>query len=157
MGREAGRLCIVGVQIGASGRTLKMATDPHPTDGAMSCRWSRPGRTGLKTGEWSWRLHTTSAGQMGMEPASAEPGEEPRGLVAVARPRNDEALDERLAAARRKRGSARKPGRMALSAVTLPQGTATVRLESTGLIEECILGETQGEPKAAKGLRTSPS
>ncbi len=33
----------------------------------------------------------------------------------------------------------------------LPEGTATVRLESTGSIEEATLGESQGEPGAAGG------
>jgi putative heme-binding domain-containing protein len=45
-----------------------------------------------------------------------------------------------------------QPGKLTLSTqMSLPAGTATVRLESTGSIEEAVLGDTQGEPAAAKG------
>jgi putative heme-binding domain-containing protein len=45
-----------------------------------------------------------------------------------------------------------QPGRLLCSALLrLPEGRATLRLESTGSIEEATLGEGQGEPAVEKG------
>ena len=43
-------------------------------------------------------------------------------------------------------------GRLVISGLLrLPKGPSTVRLESSGAIDEAMLGETQGEPAAGKG------
>ena len=44
-----------------------------------------------------------------------------------------------------------QPGRLVLSTqLILPEGMATVRLESNGEIEDAVLGDAQGEPEAQK-------
>ena len=99
-------------------------------------------------------LLTTFWRRVGMEPRGSRSRRRSlvKGLVAVARPENDQAPDERLAAARRELGPAAQPGRLVFSAlVRLPAGRATLRLESTGSIEEATLGEGQGEPAVEKG------
>ena len=75
-----------------------------------------------------------------------------KGLVAVARPENDRRLTRGSRPHEESLARSDKPGRLAfLRATALPGRKATVRLDSTGSIEEATLGEAQGEPAVAKG------
>jgi putative heme-binding domain-containing protein len=152
--RENGALRIVGVQLADSGRTLTIATDPHP----RMARYVLPvGALELSAGSRPRPGSDASYDLCGVEwgwwPAAAGPGEEPKSkgwwpsldLEATRRQtRGSRPHEECLALLL-------QPGRLVLSTqLRLPDGTATVRLESTGSIEEATLGDTQGEPSTKK-------
>ncbi len=150
-----GTLRIVGVRSSLAGRTLTLATDPHPRvaryvlplDASDPLAPSKAPRTegvsyDLGGLEWGWL------------PAAADAGEEPRSKGWWP------SLD--LETTRRETKGSRpheqclalldQPGRMVFnSLLMLPEGPATVRVESSGPIEEAIAGDVQGEPKAATG------
>jgi putative heme-binding domain-containing protein len=153
--RRAGALRIVGVRTTDSGRTLKIATDPHPRVARyalpLAVLQSNPGSNqageleaayDLRGVEWEW------------SPEGADAATEPRAggwwpaldLETTRRETKGSAPHEACLAL------LGQPGRIVLSAlVRLPEGTARVCLESTGSIDEATLGESQGEPVEKKG------
>ncbi len=153
--RQVGALRIVGVRVDDGGRTLTLATDPHP----RRARYLLPlaaleANPGAKTNRDSGAAYDLTGVEWEWNAAADEPGAEPRSRGWWP------ALD--LETTRRQtRGSAphekslallAQPGRLAISSlVRLPEGRATVRLQSTGSIEEASLGDSQGEPAAEKG------
>jgi putative heme-binding domain-containing protein len=153
--RKAGALRIVGVSVTDSGRTLTIATDPHP----RMARYRLPvGVLEVKRGSQPRPDEAVSYDLCGVEwawsPAAADPHEEPQAKGWWP------ALD--LETMRRQTKGSRpheacvallsKSGRLALSTqLRLPEGSAIVRLESTGSIDEAVLGDAQGEPAAKKG------
>jgi putative heme-binding domain-containing protein len=153
--RRAGALRIVGVRATDSGRTLKIATDPHPRVARyvlpLAVLQTNPGSKqagdleavyDLRGVEWEW------------SPEGADGEAEPR--ASGWWPAFDLETTRRVT-----KGSApheaslallAQPGRIVLSAlVRLPQGAARVCLESTGAIDLATLGESQGEPVEEKG------
>jgi putative heme-binding domain-containing protein len=152
--RPTGALQIVGVRLADSGRTLMIATDPHPRMG----RYVLPmGVLELSAGSKQRPGSEVSYDLCGVEwvwgPAAADPGEEPKAkgwwpsldLETTRRQTKGSQPHEECMAL------LSQPGRLVLSTqLRLPEGTATVRLESTGSIEEATLGDTQGEPSVAK-------
>ncbi len=139
--QPAGRLRIVGARLLDDGRTLALATDPHP----RVARYLLP----LPGATVPYDL-------TGMEAAWSEgddPGQGPKwsgwwpslDLDAVRRlTRGSRPHETGLALLSR-------PGRLVLSAwVRLPPGKVTLRVESSGPIEEATLGDAQAagtEPK----------
>ncbi len=153
--RRAGALRIVGVRVGDAGRTLFIATDPHP----LVARYILPlaalgANADLRQARDSGAAYDLFGVEWGWSPAAAEPGDDPQSQGWW--PSLDLETTRRLTRGSRphEEGLALigQPGRLTLSALLrLPEGTATVRLESTGSIEEAALGESQGEPAAAAG------
>jgi putative heme-binding domain-containing protein len=146
--RPLGSLRIVGARLTDAGRTLTLATDPHPRLARyvvpLSATWGNPPINRSAAGETSYDLS-------GVEVAWSDEGSPD------AQPRWTgwwPSLD--LKAIRRlTRGSKRhedglailaKPGRLVLSAlVRLPKGNVTVYIESSQPIEEAIVGDVQAE------------
>ena len=142
------------MRTGDAGRTLFIATDPHPRVAryvlplaALQAKpASGPGDSGaaydLSGVEWGW------------SPAAADAGDDPQ--LQGWWPSLDLETTRRLTKGSRPHEAClallAQPGRLMLSAlVRLPEGATTFRLESTGPIEEATLGESQGEPAAGKG------
>jgi putative heme-binding domain-containing protein len=153
--RRGGALRIVDVRIGDGGRTLFIATDPHPRVARyvlpLAAFQAKPDARKTQNLEAAYDLFGV---EWGWSPAAADAGDDPqsqgwwpaldlettRRLTKGSRPH-----DESLALLA-------QPGWLMLSALMrLPEGTTTVRLESTGTIEDATLGESQGEPAAPKG------
>ena len=95
-----------------------------------------------------------------MEPAAADPGEEPRSkgwwpsldLETTRRQTKGSRPHEECLAL------LEQPGRIVFSSLlVLPEGPATVRLESTGSIEEAIAGRHPGRARRRDRRRASPS
>jgi putative heme-binding domain-containing protein len=153
--RAVGALRIVGVQIVDSGRTLTIATDPHPRMGRyllpVGVLEVRPGSKPRPDGAVSYDLCGV---EWGWSPPAADPGDEPQAKgwwpsldfeTTRSQTKGSRPHEECMALLS-------QPGRLVLSTqLRLPEGTATVRLESTGSIDEAILGDAQGEPAAEKG------
>jgi putative heme-binding domain-containing protein len=146
--RPLGSLRIVGARLTDAGRTLTLATDPHPRLARyvvpLSATWGNP------------PINRSAAGETGYDFSGVEVAWSDEGSP-DAQPRWTgwwPALD--LEAIRRlTRGSKRhedglailaKPGRLLLSAlVRLPKGNVTVCIESSQPIEEAIVGDVQAE------------
>ena len=133
---RARKLRIAAARLEDDGRTLILVTDPHPRRALY--RLPIPGAGGytLRGVQADWS-----------EPD--DPPESPRWslwwprlefedvLQAVKGSRRHAGLRARLA----------KPGRLVLSAlVTIPGGRATLHLETTGDLEDALLGDAQAEP-----------
>jgi putative heme-binding domain-containing protein len=137
----AGRLRIVGARLRDDGRTLVLATDPHP----RQARYHLP----LPGDPASRPDATISYDLSGVEVAWSEgdlPGGEPRWSGWW--PSLDLDATGRLTRGSRTHELGRsllaRPGHLVLSTwVRLPTGKATVRIESTGPIEEAMLGDAQ--------------
>ncbi len=148
--RPAGSLRIVGVKGADDGRTLLLATDPHPRRARFVLPIASSAQNpGAKPTDDPGVSYDLSGVEWGWSPAAADPADDPRStgwwpsldlettrrLTRGSKPHED--CLARLA----------QPGRLVLSAlVKLPDGAVTVRLESTGSIDEAILGDSQGEP-----------
>ncbi len=77
--RRAGALRIVAVRVGDSGRTLFIATDPHP----LVARYVLPlaalqANAGVRQARDSGAAYDLSGVEWGWSPAAAEPGDDPR-------------------------------------------------------------------------------
>jgi putative heme-binding domain-containing protein len=153
--RQAGALRIVGVRLADAGRTLLIATDPHP----RMARYVLPLRaleanSGTGPARGTGADYDLSGAEWEWNQAADEPGDEPRSRGWW--PALDLETTMRLTHGSRPHEESlsllARPGRLSISAlVRLPVGTATVRLESTGAIDEASLGESQGEPAGQKG------
>jgi putative heme-binding domain-containing protein len=132
--RPAGTLRIVGARLLDDGRTLVLATDPHPR--VARYLLPLPGATipyDLSGVEAAW-----SEGD--------DPGEAPKWSGWW--PALDFEATRRLTRGSRPHESAHslfsRPGRLVLSTwIRLPPGRVTLRLESSGPIEEALLGDAQ--------------
>ncbi len=153
--RRAGALRIVDVRTGDAGRTLFIATDPHPRE----ARYVLP-LGALRVNDDTGRARAPEAAydlsgvEWGWSPAAADAGDDPQSQGWW--PSLDLETTRRLTQGSRPHEASlallAQPGRLTLSAlVRLPAGAAAFRLRSTGTIEEATLGESQGEPAAAKG------
>jgi putative heme-binding domain-containing protein len=150
--RQAGALRIVGVRLNDAGRTLLIATDPHP----RMARYVLPlgaleANSGAKQPRDSGAAYDLSGVEWGWNPAADDPGADPRSSGWW--PALDLETSIRLTRGSRPHEKSwallAQPGRLVVSALLrLPEAAATVRLESTGAIEEAALGESQGEPAA---------
>lgn len=138
--RPDGALRIVGTKLLDEGRTLRLATDPHPRVAryrlqlgdveatydlsGVEAAWSEPGDLPPNWSGWwpSLDLETTRRLTRGSKPHED-------GLALLAR-----------------------PGRLALSAwVRLPPGQATLVIDSSGSIEEAAFGDAQGSSRGSGG------
>jgi putative heme-binding domain-containing protein len=153
--RQGGALRIVGVRIRDSGRTLLIATDPHPRVARYVLPLAALGaEPGSKQARDSGAAYDLSGVEWGWNPATDDAGADPRSSgwwptldveTSMRITRGSRPHEESLALLA-------QPGRLTVSAlVRLPEGTVAFRLESTGAIEEATLGESQGEPAALKG------
>ena len=152
--RQAGALRIVGVRLSDAGRTLLIATDPHP----RMARYVLPlaaleVNSGVKLPRDWGAVYDLSGVEWGWNPAADDPGADPRSSGWW--PALELETTIRLTRGSRPHEESRallaQPGRLTVSALLrLPEAAATVRLESTGAIEEATLGESQGEPAALK-------
>ena len=151
--RQVGELHIVGVRVDDGGRTLTLATDPHPRLcyvlplGALE-----PNRAAKLARDSVPRMTLPESNGSGTRRRTSPRRASVARMVACARAGNDHSPDAGLGPARREPGTPRQPGRLAISVlVHLPEGMAKVQIESTGSLEEATLGESQGEPVAEKG------
>jgi putative heme-binding domain-containing protein len=153
--RRVGALRIMAVRASDGGRTLSIATDPHP----LVARYIIP-LAAREAGGNSEKARDAGAAydltgvEWGWSPAAADAGDDPQSQGWW--PSLDLETTRRLTQGSRPHEASltlqAQPGRLMLSAlVRLPEGATTVRLQSTGTIEEATLGESQGEPIAAKG------
>jgi putative heme-binding domain-containing protein len=134
--RPAGRLRIVGARLIDDGRTLVLATDPHPR--VARYLLPLPGAT-------------VPYDVSGIEAAWSEgddPGQGPKWSGWW--PSLDLEAIRRLARGSRPHETGlslfSQPGRLALSGwVRLPPGKVTLRVESSGLIEDATLGDAQAQ------------
>ena len=165
--RAVGSLRIVAARLSDGGRTLTLATDPHPRLAryVLPARapFDRPRMAGSRAGETGYDLTGfeaiwTPEGSPDDRPAwtswwPAVDVEQTRKLTRGSKRHEDEL------------GQLARPGLLVVSAfVRLPGERVTVRIESSGPIEDAILGESQAEkggPEDAKDGRgailTSPS
>jgi putative heme-binding domain-containing protein len=147
----SGALRIVGARLTDAGRTLTLATDPHPSLARYVLPRTEPATNltakALFGGESSYDLS-------GLEATwTPNSGQDAQPLWTGWWPLVDLEATRRLT-----RGSKRhddglallaKPGRLALGTlVRLPEGDVSVRIESSQPIEEAILGEAQAEMTA---------
>ncbi len=132
--RPAGSLRIVGVRLVDDGRTLVLATDPHP----RVARYLLPVAGG-----------TASYDLTGLEVAWSEPDDPAAGPKWSGWwPSLDLDTTRRLTRGSRPHETGlallSRPGRLVISAwVRLPKGKVTLRVESSGPIEEATLGDAQ--------------
>jgi putative heme-binding domain-containing protein len=149
--RPPGSLRIVGARLTDSGRTLTLATDPHPA----VARYVLP----LTSAAGQRAAGEPAADEMsydlcGVEAAwTAEGSPDAQPTAAGWWPLLDLEATRRLT-----RGSKRhedelallsKPGRLVLGTlVRLPKGSVTVNIESSQPIDEASLGDVQAEPVA---------
>lgn len=153
--RQLGALRIVSVQVADAGRTLTIATDPHPRMGRYLLPVGAPEPRPVSKPRPEAAVSYDLCGvEWGWSPAAADPAEEPQAKgwwpslefeKTRRQTKGSRPHEECMALLSR-------PGRLVLNTqLRLPDGTATVRLESTGSIDEAILGDAQGEPEAGKG------
>ena len=132
--RPAGSLRIVDARLAGDGRTLVLATDPHP----RAARYLLP----LADATAPYDLN-------GVEAVWSEPDDPPDGPKWSGWwPSLDLDATRRLTRGSRPHetglGFLSRPGRLVLSAwVRVPPGKVTFRLESSGSIEEATLGDAQ--------------
>jgi putative heme-binding domain-containing protein len=134
--RPAGTLRIVGARLVDDGRTLVLATDPHPRVAVY--RLPLPGAT------FSYDL--TGIAVAWSEPDDPAEGPKWSGWW----PSLDLDATRRLTRGSRPHETGlallSRPGRLLLSAwVRLPPGKVTLRVESSGPVEEAMLGDAQAE------------
>ncbi|HZW31912.1 MAG TPA: c-type cytochrome [Isosphaeraceae bacterium] len=147
--RPAGALRIVAARQLDEGRTLVLATDPHP----RVARYFLPVPTaGSRQGSRSREGATLAYDLTGVEVAWSEP-DDPAGEPRWSGwwPHIDPGSTRRLV-----RGSKRhedglalldRPGRLVVSAlVRLPPGKVVLRIAASGPIEEATLGDARAEP-----------
>jgi putative heme-binding domain-containing protein len=140
--RPAGRLRIVGARLVDEGRTLLLATDPHP----RVARYLLP----VSDATVPYDLAGVEAAwSEGNEPADGPkwsgwwPSLDLEGLRRLAR--GSRPHETGLAFLSR-------PGRLALSAwIRLPAGKVALRVESSGPIEEAMLGDVQSAGTEPRG------
>ena len=141
-----GKLRIAGVSQSDNGRTLLLATDPHPR-GARYELILGPG-----SGPGSRFSYDLSGVEAAWSEGNGQPGTEPawKGwwpeleLDSVRKLAHDSAPHQRFLEL------IRKPGRLILSTqLLLPPGEFTVRIESTGAASDAALGDEQ--PAATEG------
>jgi putative heme-binding domain-containing protein len=154
--QPAGSIRIAGAHLADDRRTLVLATDPHP----RVARYQLPLLAESKTitappRDLEARSYDLSGVEMAWSPNDAA-GDE--GRVTAWWPTIDFESTKRLT-----RGSKRhegfeallaKPGRVVLSTlVRLRKGAGALRIETSGMIEDAVLGDNQGEPavQAAPG------
>lgn len=146
----AGRLRIVGARLRDDGRTLLLATDPHPRPARylLPLPGDRPGSESKTNAAVPYDLS-------GAEAVWSEgdlPGGEPRWSGWWPSLDLDATRKLTLGSRPHETGWAllAGSGRLVLSSwVRLPAGKATVRIESTGPIEEALLGDAQAAGQAA--------
>ncbi len=130
------KLRIAAARLEDDGHTLILVTDPHPRNtlyhppipgagsyslSGVQADWGEPDDL-PENPRWSLWLPTLDLDEA---------------LRDVKRSRRHASLRERLA----------RPGRLTLATlVTLPVGQATLHLETTGSIEDALLGDTQADP-----------
>lgn len=146
--RPSGSLRIVGARLTDGGRTVALATDPHP----RLARYVVPGADGVVNSNgngaslpgWSYNLSGVEAAWSPEGGPDAQPSwtgwwpaldlEATRKLT-----RGSKRHDDGLALLARS-------GRLTLATmIRLPVGAITVRIESSQPIEEALLGETQAD------------
>ena len=157
--RQVGALRIVGVRAGDAGRTLFIATDPHPADGQLCPAAGAP--LGCN---YSAREGAPNRKQPMIFPAS-------NGAGTPRRPMPETILNRRVGGLRstsettRRLTKGSRPHEASLAflgqrragshslrqAPALPESRRHFDCESTGTIEEATLGESQGEPAARQG------
>ncbi len=152
--RQVGALRIVGVRVDDGGRTLTLATDPHPRLASYRLPLAAlEAKPGAKPARDSGAAYDLSGAEWEWNAAADEPGADPqsRGWWPALDLETTRRLTRGSAPHEKNLALLAQPGRLAVSSlVHLPEGMTTVRLESTGSIEEATLGESQGEPAAEK-------
>jgi putative heme-binding domain-containing protein len=146
--RRSGSLRIVGARLTDAGRTLTLATDPHPRLATYLLPMSEVAGDAAAKASYAASSGYDLAGVEATWAPDNGPDAQP--LWTGWWPRLDLEATRRLT-----RGSRRheeglallaKPGRLTLgSLVQLPEGTITLRIESSQPIEEAILGDAQAE------------
>jgi putative heme-binding domain-containing protein len=142
--RPLGALRIVGARLTDAGRTLTLATDPHPRLASYVLPVPKgPPETSI-AGEGRYDL---SGAEVTWTPAASA---DDRPVWTGWWPRIDLAATQRLTEGSKhhEEGLAlsAKPGRLTLGTlVRLPAGAVTVRIESSQPIDEATLGEAQAE------------
>jgi putative heme-binding domain-containing protein len=147
-GSPSGALRIAAARLSDDRRTLILATDPHPCAG----RYSLPPDTFDPAGPTATRgsgglTYDLSGVEVSWSPEEAA-GESD--AVALWWPHLDSELVHRMTVGSRRHQELeallRRPGKLVLSTlVNLPPGNATLRLESSGRIEEALLGDAQAD------------
>jgi putative heme-binding domain-containing protein len=142
--RPLGALRIVGARLTDAGRTLTLATDPHPRLASYVLPVPKGSPETLIAGEGHYDL---SGAEVTWTPAAST---DDRPVWTGWWPRIDLAATTRLTegSTHHKEGLAllAKPGRLTLGTlVRLPAGAVTVRIESSQPIDEATLGEAQAE------------
>jgi putative heme-binding domain-containing protein len=150
----AGALRIAGSRLADDGRTLLLATDPHPRPARYLLPLPAREPAGVAAlpapGEATYDLTGVEANWS----QEGDAGDEPRWSVWW--PLLDFEAARRLTqeSRRHQHGLAlfTRPGRLVLSTLLrLPAGTVTIRIDASGPIEDTTLGEIQAEPSAPPG------